>query len=266
VQQASAEVQQARSVWQARAPAPRLSLAALVRRKGGHRHRRQRTYSKRDLRWSAEAEAVRANADVQRYQVLYDKVRFLASGSNEAIAEAHTANAQVAAARDKVAAAESAVREAHAATSAQASTAQRAQTQVGGARAQVNEALAASLKPTARRNRSQLVRRRLLRRERLQQLQAAVDEAELELSLHQNLCAAPAGSRAKLLSWCVRAGGQPLMRLCPAMFGDANFKESQIGDIGRANQSISSGGRVTPKKFSKGMLTAFSWHRRLASV
>src|SRR5207245_2533771 len=83
----------------------------------------------------AQAKAVRADADVQRYQTLFEKDEVSRQRLDQAIATARTANAQVDAAREKVAAMEAQITEARAATSAQASNAQRSEAQVGAARA-----------------------------------------------------------------------------------------------------------------------------------
>jgi membrane fusion protein (multidrug efflux system) len=53
---------------------------------------------------SAEAEAARASADVQRYQQLYERDELSRQRLDQAIAAAATANAQLAAARQRVAA------------------------------------------------------------------------------------------------------------------------------------------------------------------
>ena len=75
----------------------------------------------------AEAEATRANADVQRYQELYARDEVSRQQLDQAIAAARTANAQVEAARGRVAAAEAQVNQARAAQTTQAEQARRAQ-------------------------------------------------------------------------------------------------------------------------------------------
>jgi membrane fusion protein (multidrug efflux system) len=183
---------------------------------------------------AAEAEAMRANADVQRYQMLYEKDEISRQRLDEAIAAARTANAQVQAAKDKVSAAEAQVSEARAATSAQASNAQRAQAQVGGANAQVNEARGKLAQAnTAPQQVAVSQAQAASAGANLEQLQAAVDEAELLLS-YTKIYAPETGRIARK---SVEVGalvqiGQPLMAVVPGdVWVTANFKESQIGKI-----------------------------------
>jgi membrane fusion protein (multidrug efflux system) len=183
---------------------------------------------------AAEAEAVRANADVQRYQTLYEKDEVSRQRLDQAIAAARTAIAQVEAARKRVAAAEAQVNESRAATSAQASNAQRAQAQVDVARAQVNEALGRlDQANTAPQQVAVSEAQATSAGANIEELQAAVAQAELELS-YTKIYAAEAG---RVTHKAIEVGalvqvGQPLLAIVPGeVWVTANFKESQIGSI-----------------------------------
>ncbi len=254
LQQASAGVRQARSgVTGARASAAS-ELSRTSQAQAGIGTAEANLQQARSQVAAAEAEAVRANADVQRYQVLYDKDEISRQRLDEAIAEARTANAQVAAARDKVAAAEAQVREAHAATSAQASTAQRAQAQVGGAHAQVNEALGRLAQANSGPQQVAVSQAQAASAgANLQQLQAAVDEAELQLS-YTKIYAPDSGrvTRKAVEVGALVQVGQPLMAIVPGdVWVTANFKESQIGDI-RPGESVDITVDAYPQKVFKG--------------
>ena len=183
---------------------------------------------------AAAAEAARANADVQRYQTLYDKDEISRQRLDQAIATARTANAQVDAAKEKVAAAEAQVNEARAATSAASQNAQRAQTQVGGAQAQVNEAIGRLTQAnTAPQQVAVSQAQEAFAGANLEQLQAAVDQAELELS-YTKIYAPESGriARKSIEVGTLVQVGQPLMAVVPGeVWVTANFKESQIGNI-----------------------------------
>jgi membrane fusion protein (multidrug efflux system) len=205
---------------------------------------------------AAEAEAARANADVQRYQLLYEKDEISRQRLDEAIAAARTANAQLNAARDKVAAAEAQVREARAATSAQASNAQRAQTQVSGAHAQVNEALGRLAQAnTAPQQVAVSQAQAASAGANLQQLQAAVDQAELELS-YTKIYAPESGrvTRKAVEVGALVQVAQPLMAVVPGdVWVTANFKESQIGNI-RPGESVDITVDAYPNKVFRGLV------------
>jgi membrane fusion protein (multidrug efflux system) len=234
VQQAAAGVQQARSgVTGARAGASS-ERSRTTQAAAGIGAAQANVQQARAQLSAAQAEATRAIADVQRYQMLYDKDEISKQRLDESIAAARTANAQVDAARERVVAAEAQVNAASAATSAQAATAQRAQTQISGAQAQVNEA-------QGRLAQAQTAPQQVAVSEaqvasagaNLQQLQAAVDEAELQLSYTKIY--APANGRISRKAIEVGALvqiGQPLMAVVPGeVWITANFKESQIGNI-----------------------------------
>ena len=183
---------------------------------------------------AAQAEAQRANADVQRYQALYEKDEISRQRLDQAIATARTANAQVDAAKQRVAAAEAQVKEARAAAASASQNAQRAQTQVSGAQAQVNEAIGRMAQAnTAPQQVAVSQAQAAAAGATLEQLQAAVDQAELELS-YTKIYAPEAGRIARK---AVEVGalvqvGQPMMAVVPGdVWVTANFKESQIGNI-----------------------------------
>lgn len=183
---------------------------------------------------AAQAEAARANADVQRYQALFDKDEVSRQRLDQAIATARTANAQVEAANQRIAAAESQVSEARAATSAQAANTQRAASQVNAAQAQVNEALGRLAQAnTAPQQVAVSEAQAAAAGANLEQLQAAVDDAELQLS-YSKIYAPETG---RVTRKAVEVGalvqiGQPLLAVVPGdVWVTANFKESQVGSI-----------------------------------
>ncbi len=234
VQQAAAGVQQARSgVASARAGAAsersRTNQAAAgINAASANVQQAQAQVS------AAMAEAARANADVQRYQTLYDKDEISRQRLDQAIAAARTANAQVDAARERVAAAQAQVNEAQASTSAAAQTAQRARTQIGGAQAQVNEAIGKLAQANTAPQQVQVSQAQAASAgANLEQLQAALDQAELELS-YTKIFAPESGriARKAIEVGALVQVGQPLMAVVPGdVWVTANFKESQIGNI-----------------------------------
>ena len=234
VQQAAAGVQQARSgVASARAGAAsersRTNQAAAgINAASANVQQAQAQVS------AAMAEAARANTDVQRYQTLYDKDEISRQRLDQAIAAARTANAQVDAARERVAAAQAQVNEAQASTSAAAQTAQRARTQIGGAQAQVNEAIGKLAQANTAPEQVQVSQAQAASAgANLEQLQAALDQAELELS-YTKIFAPESGriARKAIEVGALVQVGQPLMAVVPGdVWVTANFKESQIGNI-----------------------------------
>src|ERR1043166_9626790 len=89
---------------------------------------------------AAQAELVRARADVERYQELYSKDEVSKQRLDQAIATARTAEAQTETARQRAAAASSQVNESQAAQRTAAETARRAEVQISSAQAQVHAA------------------------------------------------------------------------------------------------------------------------------
>jgi membrane fusion protein, multidrug efflux system len=203
---------------------------------------------------AAQAEAQRANADVQRYQTLYEKDEISRQRLDQAIATARTANAQVDAARERVAAAEAQVKEARAAAAAASQNAQRAQTQVSGAQAQVNEAIGRQAQAnTAPQQVAVSQAQAAAAGATLEQLQAAVDQAELELS-YTKIYAPESGriARKSIEVGALVQVGQPMMAVVPGdVWVTANFKESQIGNI-RPGESVEIIVDAYPNKVFKG--------------
>src|SRR5437763_8732058 len=234
VRQAAAGVQQARSgVSGARAGAAS-ERSRITQSSAGINTAEANMQQARAQLGAAQAEAVRANADVQRYQMLFDKDEVSRQRLDQATATARTANAQVDAAREKVSAMEAQISEARAATSAQAANAQRAESQLGAARAQVNEALGRlDQANTAPQQVAVSEAQASSAGANLQQLQAAVDEAELQLSYTRIY--APEAGRVTRKAFEVGAriqAGQQLLAIVPGdVWVTANFKESQIGNI-----------------------------------
>jgi membrane fusion protein (multidrug efflux system) len=188
---------------------------------------------------AALAAAVRANADVLRYQELYSKDEVSRQQLDVAVAAARTADAQVEAARQKVAASEARVNEARSAESAQAHTARRAQTQITGAQAQVSEAQGRLAQAnTAPQQVAVSEAQAKSAGANLEGLRAALDAAELELS-YTKIYAPETGrvTRKAVEVGALVQVGQPLMAVVPGeVWVTANFKESQIGKI-RPGQS-----------------------------
>jgi membrane fusion protein (multidrug efflux system) len=183
---------------------------------------------------AAQAEAKRANADVLRYQELYSKDEISRQQLDAAIAAAHTADAQVEAARQRVAATEAQVNEARSAEAAQAQNARRAQTQITGAQAQVSEAQGRLAQAnTAPQQVAVSEAQARTAGANLESLRAAVAQAELELS-YTKVYAPEAGrvTRKAVEMGALVQVGQPLMAVVPGdVWVTANFKESQIGKI-----------------------------------
>ena len=234
VQQASGTVQQARtgveaSRAQAAAERTRVTQAsAAVNSAQANLQQAQAQVA------AAQAELVRAQADVARYQELYNKDEVSRQRLDQAIATARTAEAQTEAARQRAAAAASQVRESEAAQRTAAETARRAEVQIGGARAQVQEAqgrLAAA--NTAPQQIASSEAQAQTASAGLEQLQAAVAQAELELS-YTRLYAPDDGrvTNKSVEEGALVQSGQPLMAIVPGdVWVTANFKENQIGNI-----------------------------------
>jgi membrane fusion protein (multidrug efflux system) len=254
VRQAAAGVQQARSgVTGARAGAAS-ERSRTAQASAGINTAEANMQQARAQLSAAQAEAVRTNADVQRYQALFDKDEVSRQRLDQAIAAARTANAQVEAANERIAAAEAQVSQASAATSAQAAQAQRAESQVGAARAQVNEALGRLAQAnTAPQQVAVSEAQAASAGANLEKLQAAVDEAELQLS-YSKIYAPETGrvTRKSVEVGALVQIGQPLMAIVPGdVWVTANFKENQIGSI-RPGQSVDVSVDAYPDKVFKG--------------
>lgn len=233
-QQAAATVQQARSgVATARAAAAAersrttQAGAAISTAEAGAAQARAQVAA-------AEAEATRANADVERYQALYQKDEISRQRLDQAVATARTANAQVEAARQRVAAAEAQVTEARSAQAAASENARRAATQIGGAQAGVGEALGRQAQAgTAPQQIAVSQAQVATAGATIEQLRAAVTQAELELS-YTKIYAPEQGrvTRKAVEEGVLVQPGQPLMALVTGeVWVTANFKEDQIGKI-----------------------------------
>jgi membrane fusion protein, multidrug efflux system len=254
VQQARANVQQARSgVASSRANAAsersRVSQAAAVVATA-----QANVDQARSQLAAAEAEAIRANADVARYQELFTKDEISRQRLDQAIAAARTANAQVEAARGKVTAAEAQVNEARSAESASAENARKAQTQIGGAQAQVNEALGRLAQAnTAPQQVAVSQAQAETAGASIEQLRAAVEQAELELS-YTKIHAPERGrvTRKSVEEGAIVQVGQPLLAIVPGdVWVTANFKESQLGKV-KPGQSVEINVDAYPDKAFKG--------------
>jgi membrane fusion protein, multidrug efflux system len=183
---------------------------------------------------AAEAEATRANADVQRYQELFSRDEVSRQRLDQAVATAQTAAANLEAARRRVAAAEAQVAEARSAESAAAENARRASTQIGGAQAGVGEALGRLAQ--AGTGQQQVVVSQAQAETAgatIEQLRAAVEQAELELSYTKIYAPGPGRiTRKAIEEGTLVQPGQPLMAVVSGdVWVTANFKETQLNDI-----------------------------------
>jgi len=240
VQQATAGVRQARSGVQGAQANAAAERSRISQASAGVSTAQANVEQSRAQLKAAIAQATRANADVQRYQELYSKDEISRQQLDLAVAAARTADAQVEAAREKVASSDAQVNEARSAASAQAHAAQRAQTQITGAQAQVGEAQGRLAQAnTAPQQVAVSEAQAKTAGANLESLQAALDQAELELS-YTKIYAPEAG---RITRKAVEVGalvqvGQPLMAVVPGeVWVTANFKESQIGKI-RPGQAV----------------------------
>jgi membrane fusion protein (multidrug efflux system) len=234
MQQASATVQQARSGVASSRAAAAAERSRISQAGAGVATAQANVSQARSQVAAAEAEATRASADVERYQALYTKDEISRQRLDQAIATASTARAQLEAARGRVAAAEAQVSEARAAEVTAAENARRAQTQIGGAQAQVSEAMGRVAQAnTAPQQVAVSQAQAETAGASIEQLQAAVEQAELELSYTRIL--APEDGRVtnkSLEEGAIVQVGQPLMAIVPGeVWVTANFKESQIGQL-----------------------------------
>jgi len=232
VQQASGTVQQARAgveASRAQAAAERTRVTQAGAAINSAQANLQQAQAQVD---AAQAELVRARADVERYQELYNKDEVSRQRLDQAIATARTAEAQTEAARQRAAAASSQVSESQAAQGTAAETARRAEVQISSAQAQVREAqgkLAAA--NTAPQQVAASQAQAQTASASLEQLRAAVAQAELELS-YTKLFAPDDGrvTNKSVEEGALVQSGQPLMAIVPGdVWVTANFKENQIG-------------------------------------
>jgi membrane fusion protein (multidrug efflux system) len=254
VQQASGTVQQARAgvaASRAQAAAERTRVTQAGAAVNAAQANLQQAQAQVD---AAQAELVRARADVDRYQELYNKDEVSRQRLDQAIATARTAEAQTEAARQRAAAAASQVRESEAAQRTAAETARRAQVQISGAQAQVQEAQGRlSAANTAPQQIAASEAQAQTASASLEQLQAAVDQAELELS-YTKLYAPDDGrvTNKSVEEGALVQSGQPLMAIVPGdVWVTANFKENQIQKM-RPGQSVEITVDAYPDKVFKG--------------
>jgi membrane fusion protein (multidrug efflux system) len=234
MQQASATVQQARSGVASSRAAAAAERSRINQAGAGVTTAQANVAQARSQVAAAEAEATRAGADVERYQTLFTKDEISRQRLDQAIASARTANAQLEAARGRVAAAEAQVSEARAAEATAAENARRAQTQIGGAQAQVTEAQGRVAQAnTAPQQVAVSQAQAETAGASIEQLQAAVQQAELELS-YTKIYAPEAGrvTNKSVEEGAIVQVGQPLMAVVPGeVWVTANFKESQLGQL-----------------------------------
>jgi len=188
----------------------------------------------------AEAEANRANADVARYQELFAKDEVSRQRLDQAIATAATAAANLEAARRRVAAAEAQVAEARSAEAAAAENARRAATQIPAAQAGVGEALGRLAQAgTGQQQVAVSQAQAETAGATIEQLRAAVEQAELELS-YTKIYAPESGrvTRKAVEEGALVQPGQPLMAVVSGeIWVTANFKETQLNEI-RPGQTV----------------------------
>lgn len=254
VQQASGTVQQARAgveASRAQAAAERARITQAGAAVNSAQANLQQAQAQVD---AAQAELVRAQADVARYQELYSKDEVSRQRLDQAIATARTAEAQAEAARQRAAAAASQVRESQAAQRTAAETARRAEVQIGAAQGQVREAqgrLAAA--NTGPQQIASSEAQAQTASASLEQLRAAVAQAELELS-YTKLYAPDDGrvTNKSVEPGALVQSGQPLMAIVPGdVWVTANFKENQIGEM-RPGQPVEITVDAYPDKTFKG--------------
>ena len=142
------------------------------------------------------------------------------------------ATAELDAAKQKVVATQAQVNEARAAQDAAAQTAQRARTEIGGAKAGVSEAVGRLAQAdTAPQEIAVSEAQAATASATTEQLRAQVAQAELELS-YTKIYAPETGrvTRKSVEEGALVQIGQPLLAIVPGeVWVTANFKESQIG-------------------------------------
>src|ERR1041385_1780754 len=254
VQQATGTVQQARAgveAQRASAAAERTRVTQAGAAITSARANQQQAQAQVD---AAQAELGRAKADVARYQELYNKDELSRQRLDQAIATARTAEAQAEAARQRAAAAASQVNESQAAQQTATENARRAEVQIGAAQGRAREAqgrLAAA--NTAPQQVAASQAQAQTASASLEQLRAAVAQAELELS-YTKLYAPDDGrvTNKSVEDGALVQSGQPLMAIVPGdVWVTANFKENQIGKM-RPGQPVEITVDAYPDKVFKG--------------
>jgi membrane fusion protein (multidrug efflux system) len=183
---------------------------------------------------AAEAEARRAGADAQRYRQLFEKDEISRQRLDQAVAAAQTADAQLAAARQRADAAQAQVGEASAAAGTSVANVRQMETQISQAEAQVGQANGKLTEASAAPQQVAVSQAQAgTASAEIQQAQAAVERAELQLSYTKIY--APADGRVTRKS--VEAGnyvqiGQALMAIVSGdLWVVANFKETQLDEV-----------------------------------
>jgi membrane fusion protein (multidrug efflux system) len=254
VQQAAATVQQARSGVESQRAAAAAERTRIAEAGAGVSTAQANVAQARSQVASAEAQVTRTQADVSRYETLFQKDEISRQRLDQAIADARTATAQLDAAHQKVTAAEAQVSEARAAEATAAENAHRAQTQVGGAEAGVNEAFGRLAQANTSPQQVAVSQAQAdTAVASLEQLQAAVKQAELDLS-YTKIYAPETGrvTRKAVEEGALVQIGQPLMAIVSGdVWVTANFKESQIGNL-RPGQPVELNVDAYPDKAFKG--------------
>jgi membrane fusion protein, multidrug efflux system len=180
---------------------------------------------------AAEAEAIRANADVPRYEQLYQKDEVSRQQLDNAVATARTANAQLEAARQRVTAARAQVDDAQAGEQAAAESLRQAESQVDESRAKVGEARGQLAGANARPHQVAASKSQVdVASAEVEQAQAAVRQAELDLSYTKIYAPEP----GRITKRTVEVGeflqpGTALFSIVPDnLWATANFKETQL--------------------------------------
>ena len=237
----SASVKQASSGVQGARSGVRTAQAAVVMARGKVEQARAAiTTAQANLRQAeaqvaaAQAEATRANNDLQRYEQLYKLDEISRQQLDQATAAAHTATANLEAARTRATAAQAQINEARAGEQSAIGNVQQAESQVSGAEAQVGEAsgrLAAA--NTAPKQVAVSQSRVQTASANIEQARAALQEAELELS-YTKIYAPEDGviTRKTINEGQFLQVGQAMMALVTGdIWVTANFKETQLDDI-----------------------------------
>jgi membrane fusion protein, multidrug efflux system len=180
---------------------------------------------------AAEAEALRAQADVQRYQQLFAKDEVSRQQFETAQAAARSTAAKVDAARAAVASAQSLVAELQASERAAQETLRQAQSQVGESKAMVGEAAGKLAEANSAPQQIAVSRAQVdTASADIAQAETAVAQAELDLS-HTKIFAPEDGivTKKAVVEGALLNPGQPLLAIVPdELYVTANFKETQL--------------------------------------
>lgn len=203
---------------------------------------------------AAEAEAMRADIDLQRYQQLYESGVTSRQQLDHGMAAARSANARLEAARKKVASAEAGVVEARAAQQSAAESLRQAESQLSEAHARVGEALGHLAEANAAPQQVALSKSQAeTAGAEIEQAQAAVQQADLELS-YTKIYAPESGrvTRKMAEEGAFVQIGQFLMAIVSReVWVIANFKETQLTHM-RPGQPVRIQVDAYPNKVLKG--------------